>query len=108
MAGAALDSLLRHLRRSAEADATARLTDRELLDRYVTCRDEAAFAALVRRHAGRVLAACRRVLADAADVDDAFQATFLVLLHKAGAIRWQPALGAWLSTVAHRVAVRTR
>jgi RNA polymerase sigma factor (sigma-70 family) len=108
MAHATLDPLISRLRRTAEAAATGHLTDRELLERYVTRRDEAAFAALVRRHGGLVIAACRRVLSDAADVDDAFQATFLVLLHKASSIRWQPSLGSWLYTVAHRMAVRTR
>src|SRR5206468_6606500 len=82
--------------------------DRHLLDRFTTLGDQAAFATLVRRHGRLVLAACRRVLADPADVEDAFQATFLVLVRKASAIRWRENVGGWLYGVAHRVAVHAR
>src|SRR5216683_500701 len=64
--------------------------------------------ALVRRHGPRVRAACRQVLADEADIDDAFQTTFLVLLDKARSMCWRPSLGGWLFGVAHRVALRAR
>src|SRR5205085_7149859 len=77
-----LQPLLRHLRRRAESEAACPLTDRQLLERFTAGRDPSAFAALVGRHGPLVLAACRRVLADEADVEDAFQATFLVLLRK--------------------------
>ena len=83
-------------------------SDRELLTRYARDKDEAAFEALVRRHGRAVLAACRHVLSDPADVDDAFQATFLVLLKKAQSADWQDSLGGWLYAVAHRVAVSAR
>jgi RNA polymerase sigma factor (sigma-70 family) len=102
-----LDATLACIRRRAEA-AGPSPSDRDLLDRFTANGDQAAFAALVRRHGGRVLATCRQVLADPADVDDAFQATFLVLVDKALAIRWQPSFGGWLSAVAHRVSVRAR
>src|SRR5262245_1828757 len=82
--------------------------DADLLDRCRTGNDPAAFEAVVRRHGGRVLAACRKVLSDAADIDDAFQATFLVLLQHPRAIRKRDSLGAWLYGVAHRIAVRAR
>ncbi|HKB03205.1 MAG TPA: sigma-70 family RNA polymerase sigma factor [Gemmataceae bacterium] len=82
--------------------------DADLLDRCRTGNDPAAFEAVVRRHGGRVLAACRKVLTDPADIDDAFQATFLVLLQRPRAIRKRDALGAWLYGVAHRIAVRAR
>src|SRR5581483_1318902 len=98
----ALDAVLARLRRAADA---APPDDRQLLAR-VAAGDQAAFAALVRRHGGRVLAACRQVLADPADVDDAFQATFLVLVAKARSVRWRASVGGWLAAVAHRVAVR--
>ncbi len=80
----------------------------ELLARFAASRDEGAFAALVDRHGPMVLATCRRVLPNAADADDAFQATFLVLARKAGAIADPDRLAPWLHGVARRVAVRAR
>ena len=82
-------------------------SDAELLDLFRRSRDEEAFAALVRRHGTTVLAACRHVLTDPADVDDAFQATFVFLLKKIAAVE-AATIGSWLYAVAHRVAVRTR
>ncbi|HYH65282.1 MAG TPA: RNA polymerase sigma factor [Urbifossiella sp.] len=78
--------------------------DDELVGRYVVGRDEDAFAELVRRHGAMVLAVCRRVVRNAADADDVFQATFLVLARKAGAIRPPGAVGPWLHGVAFRTA----
>src|SRR5205823_3533010 len=80
----------------------------ELLARYLADRDEAAFAELARRHERAVVAACRQVLSDPADIADAFQATFLVLLKKARAVEWRTSFGSWLYAVAHRVAVHAR
>jgi hypothetical protein len=75
------------LGRLGEAAAgTDRLPDRELLDRFVGQRDPAAFETLLARHGPMVLAVCRRVLSDPASAEDAFQATFLVLLTKAGSV----------------------
>src|SRR5262245_52980291 len=84
------------------------LTEWQLLSRYADRRDEAAFEALVARHAAMVLSVCRRVLHDPEDVEDAFQATFLVLVRKAGSLRPHDALGHWLYGVAYRVALRAR
>jgi RNA polymerase sigma factor (sigma-70 family) len=84
------------------------LTDEELLERFATRREEAAFAALVRRHAPLVLAVCRRVLRHAQDAEDAFQAVFCVLARKAGAIRRRRAVAGWLYAVASRIAARAR
>src|SRR5204863_9030901 len=83
-------------------------TDRELLERYASGRDGAAFAELLRRHGPRVYGTCRRVSGNPADADDAFQATFFVLARKADAIRAKDAVGAWLHGVAVRVARRAR
>jgi RNA polymerase sigma factor (sigma-70 family) len=83
------------------------LSEDELLDRFVVEHDEAAFAALVARHGPMVLGVCRRILRDERDVEDAFQATFLILVRRAGAIRDGRLLGRWLHGVAHRVAVRS-
>ncbi len=84
-------------------------SDQELLGRFVQNRDEVAFRALVQRHGQTVLSACRQVLTDPADAEDAFQAAFLVLLKKAKRLAANPApLGGWLYAVAHRLAVRCR
>src|SRR5262249_10325695 len=83
-------------------------TDGELLGRFVTGRDEAAFAELVRRHGAMVLGVCRRVLDNAEDVEDAFQATFMVLVRKADSIRKRDSAASWLYGVALRVARRAR
>src|SRR5438105_4725045 len=83
-------------------------TDSQLLKRFASQQDEAAFAALVRRHGPMVLAVCRRVLHHAHDADDAFQATFLVLMRKARVIARPELLGNWLYGVAYRVAVKVR
>jgi RNA polymerase sigma factor (sigma-70 family) len=82
--------------------------DAELLARFLDGRDEAAFEALVVRHAPAVRAACRGWLRSAADIDDAAQATFLVLVRRAGSIRDRAALGRWLYRVADNVARRLR
>ncbi len=84
------------------------LSDAQLLERYLSTRDEAAFEALVNLHGPMVLGLCRRMLRDPSDVDDAFQATFLVLVRKAPAIRDRGLLANWLYGVAYRVAVRAR
>ena len=80
----------------------------ELLDRFVRGRDESAFEALVARHGPMVLGVCRQLLRDPNDVDDAFQATFLVLVRKAATLRRCDLLGNWLYGVAMRVAMRAR
>src|SRR5947208_15704218 len=80
-------------------------TDGQLLTHFVATRDEASFAALVRRHGPMVLGVCRRVLHDAHDAEDAFQATFLVLARKAGSVVKRESVGCWLYGVAHRTAL---
>src|SRR5204863_2254188 len=78
--------------------------DDELVNRYTRGRDEEAFTELVRRHGPMVLSVCRRVVRNAADADDVFQATFMVLARRAGSIRPASAVGAWLHGVAFRTA----
>ncbi len=111
MASARASGFLRGFDVLLGGGATAGLSDRELLDRFVARRDEAgeaAFAALVGRHGPMVLGVCRRVLRDPADASDAFQATFLVLVKRAGSVRVGPSLGPWLYGVSVRVARRAR
>src|SRR5262245_22171880 len=83
-------------------------TDRQLLEAFLQRHDEDAFAQLVRRHQRPVHAALTKVLSDPADIEDAFQATFLVLVRRARSVQWQPGLGTWLYAVAHRIAVAAR
>jgi RNA polymerase sigma factor (sigma-70 family) len=82
--------------------------DPELLARFVTHHDASAFATVVARHGPLVYGVCRRTLGATADADDAFQAAFLVLAQKAGAIPWRGSLGPWLFGVAHRIARKAR
>ncbi len=86
----------------------AHLNDRELLRRFTVQREEAAFLALLKRHGTVVQRICRRTLPNAHDADDVFQATFLVLLKKAAALRWRDSIAAWLHEVAYRLAVNKK
>lgn len=83
-------------------------TDRQLLERFATRRDEDAFAHLVHRHGPLVLCVCRQVLQQEQDAEDAFQAIFLVLARKARSIRSAEALPNWLYGVANRLARRMK
>ncbi len=102
-----LTSMVRRLSR-LPAPAAGELSDAELLDRFRHSGEDAAFALLVQRHGPAVLGVCRRLLGNAADADDAFQATFLVLLRKAGSVRRRSSVGCWLYGVACRVAAKAR
>jgi RNA polymerase sigma factor (sigma-70 family) len=88
--------------------ASTELTDGQLLGRYVTTGDAAAFETLVRRHGPMVLGVCRRLLPNLHDAEDAFQATFLVLVRKATTITPRDAVGSWLNGVAYRAAQKVR
>ena len=113
MKGGRAGSVLEPFQTLFGAGTAAGLTDGQLLERFAGGREsegEAAFAALVSRHGPMVRRACRSLIADPNDADDAFQATFLVLARKAGMIRRPELLGNWLYGTAHRAArtLRTR
>src|SRR5262245_44904883 len=101
------DGVLHGLNRLAAGEA-ATLSDGQLLRRFALDRDDGAFAALIQRHGPLVYGVCRNVLRHEHDAEDAFQATFLVLARRAGAIREELALSSWLYRVAHRVATKAR
>lgn len=105
---AGLQTLVDRLRGTVSRDALAEATDADLLRRFADTRDEVAFAELVHRHAPTVYAQCRRHLTRPADLDDAFQATFVVLAQKAGTVAKPDRLSAWLCGVADRVARKAR
>src|SRR5579872_3937209 len=104
----ALNGALRRLRRASLLQDGGGLSDGELLECYVTDREEAAFAALLRRHGPMVLGVCRRVLRHEADAEDAFQATFLVLVRKAHTVVPRGMVGNWLYGVAHNTARKAK
>src|SRR5262245_25158893 len=96
--------LLSHVRRLLPT-AEARLADGELLRRFAD-GEQASFTELLRRHGPLVWGVCRRVLGDAHAAEDAFQATFLRLAQRAGALSSDGSLAGWLHTVATRIARR--
>ena len=99
------------LRTLFEVGTVVGRSDGELLDLFLTTGGpaaELAFAALVERHGPMVWRVCRDTLRESNDADDAFQATFLVLVRRAGAIRKRSSLGPWLHGVALRVARSAR
>src|SRR5437588_12597211 len=108
MATARLNRVLQRIREAAALHGAGGLADGELLDLCLLRRDEAAFAELVRRHGPMVLGVCRRILRNADDADDAFQATFLILVRRADSVRPRDRVGAWLHGVAYRTALEAR
>src|SRR5262245_3254370 len=119
MATQRADCFLHQLTRGMAAERLTGLSDRELLERLLACPPgdwgrnapntaEAAFEALVRRHGPMVYRVCWRVLQQAQDAEDAFQATFLLLARKLSAVTRRDSLASWLHGVAHRVALNAR
>ncbi len=100
-------TLLVYLRRLVGASATDR-SDADLLERFAAKREESAFEALLHRHGPLVWNVCRRVLTEEHAAEDAFQATFLVLVRKARSVSKQASIRSWLHGVALRVALRAR
>lgn len=101
-------SFLRRLTRGMAAATLGDQTDRQLLERLLAARDEAVYEALVRRHGPMVYRVCWRVLQQAEDTEDAFQATFLLLARKLQTVRKRDSLASWLHGVAYRVALDSK
>src|SRR3954466_14794587 len=111
MASGQNNATFQHIRTLFNVGAIEGLSDRQLLERMEQRGSEGAelaFTALVQRHGPMVLRVCRSVLSDPNDADDAFQATFLVLVRRAGSLWVHDSLGPWLHQVAHRTAVCAR
>ena len=84
------------------------MTDRQLLESFLTRRDEESFEGLVLRHGPMVLGLCRQILRDTHEAEDAFQATFLLLARNAATIRNLDSIASWLHGVAYRVSLKAR
>jgi RNA polymerase sigma factor (sigma-70 family) len=102
----ALDQMVHRVRRAVLLHGG--MSDGELLDRFIADRDEVAFAGLVARHGAMVFAVCRRVVGHVQDAEDAFQATFLVLVRKAESVLPRDAVGNWLYGVAYRTSLAAK
>jgi RNA polymerase sigma factor (sigma-70 family) len=108
MTKAVSSPILQLIRRVVEDQSVRQLSDHHLLRQFSDQRDEAAFGALLRRHGPMVLDVCRSVLGNEADVEDAFQATLLILVRKSPSIRKTASVGSWLHGVAYRTALKAR
>jgi RNA polymerase sigma factor (sigma-70 family) len=107
LASRQLSQVVKHLRQTALLQEGGARTDGQLLDAFIARRDEGAFELLLRRHGPMVLGVCRRLLS-AHDAEDAFQATFLVLVRKAASIVPREMVANWLHGVAYNVARKVR
>lgn len=103
---AKLGPVLDHLRRMLHRDTPS--TDYELLQRFTSNKDEAAFSALMERYGPVVMGVARRVLHDAHEAEDVFQATFVILVRKAASLDGRSPLATWLHTVAFNLALKAK
>ncbi|HEV3385952.1 MAG TPA: RNA polymerase sigma factor [Gemmata sp.] len=103
-----VSGLIQKLEQTLASNNLATVPDQQLVTRFTTACDETAFRVIAARHGPMVYRVCRRVLRNEQDVEDAFQATFLVFVRKAGSIRKLKSLASWLHGVAYQVSLRMR
>ena len=108
MPSSSMNAVIQNLRKTVCLQNEDGLTDAQLLERFIEHRDEAAFAALVSRHESMVMGVCLRVVRNHQDAEDAFQATFLVLVRKAASIASRGLLANWLYGVAYNTALKAK
>ena len=108
MAAPTLGAFLQRLKHAMSAETLAACSDQELVERFRSGRDDAVFRSILDRHGPMVFHVCRRVLSSAADVEDAFQATFLILIRRGHTVRRHSSLASWLHGVAWRTAMKLR
>src|SRR5579871_733118 len=108
MANGPVQETMRQIRHLAAHPALDGQSDEALLSLFLNEREEEAFAILVRRHGPMVLGLCLRVLRHRQDAEDAFQATFVMLVRKGHTIRRNGAMASWLYRVAFRIALRQK
>src|SRR6187397_92245 len=106
MAATTLGAFLQRLKQAMSAETLAACSDQELVERFRSNRDDVVFRVILDRHGPMVLQVCRRVLSSAADVEDAFQATFLILIRRGHSVRRHSSLASWLHGVAWRTAMK--
>src|ERR1022692_2856740 len=108
MLTSSISTVIQHLRKTLYLQDEVGLSDAQLLERFIAHRDEAAFAALVRRHGSMVMGVCLRAVHNHQDAEDAFQATFLILVRKAASIASRELLANWLYGVAYNTARKAK
>jgi RNA polymerase sigma factor (sigma-70 family) len=105
---ATLGDVLVYLRKICATQEARDTSDGDLLESFVASGDQAAFSVLMQRHGPMVYGVCKRVLSDLHAAEDAFQATFMVLVRRASAIGKRQHLGGWLHAVAQRISLKAR
>lgn len=108
MATDRMNTVIQHIRQSVRFQDEAAWTDGQLLTHFIEHNDESAFASLVRRHGAMVMGVCLRVARNQHDAEDAFQATFLILVRKAASIGSRELIANWLYGVAYHTALKAK
>jgi RNA polymerase sigma factor (sigma-70 family) len=108
MTNTPVNGLIQHFRRAALLQGAAGMSDGQLLRSHLRRGETAALEAIVQRHASMVWGICRRALHNHHDAEDAFQATFIVLVRKAATVRPREMVGNWLYGVAHQTAIKAK